>query len=205
MIYRQLLSVSALLAGFSSVAAAQGMVVRPQSDVTLAGTSNINHWACRSDVFEATIAADVQGPFVMAVNPESGKVTVTVPVKSMECGNGWMNRDLYDALDAERFPSIDYVLVSYAFDRSRMTDARLVARAIGDITVAGVTKRVEIPITAVRRDDGTVAGEGTLRLRMTDFGVKPPVALFGLIRARNDIEVSFKVLLDKSVVSALTR
>ena len=204
MIYRQLLTGTALLAGLASAGGAQSLVVRPRSDVTLAGSSNINKWACRSDVFEATIAAN-PGSFVMAVNPESGKVTVTVPVKSMECGNGRMNRDLYEALDAERFPSIDYVLVSYAFDRERMTETRLVASAIGDITVAGVTKRVEIPITAVRREDGTVAGEGMLRLRMTDFGVKPPVALFGLIRARNDIEVSFKVLLDKSVVTALTR
>jgi hypothetical protein len=44
-----------------------------------------------------------------------------------------------------------------------------------------------------------------VKLRMTDFGVQPPVALLGLIRARNDIEVSFRVLLDTTTIAALAR
>jgi hypothetical protein len=40
---------------------------------------------------------------------------------------------------------------------------------------------------------------------MTDFGIKPPVALLGTLRTKNEIEITFKVLLDKAVVIALTQ
>jgi hypothetical protein len=40
---------------------------------------------------------------------------------------------------------------------------------------------------------------------MTDVGIKPPTALLGTMRTKNEIKVSFEVLLDKSVVVALTQ
>jgi hypothetical protein len=40
---------------------------------------------------------------------------------------------------------------------------------------------------------------------MTDFGIKPPVALLGTLRTRNKISISFNVLLDKGTVVALSR
>ena len=199
----QLIALAALLTGTPSIATAQRMTVRPTSDVTLAGRSNVNQWTCRSSVFEATIGVTQDGPFVLAAATPERKVAVTVPVFSLKCGNKRMDQDLYDALDAERFPAIEYQLVSYQMEV--VGDGQLAANTVGDITVAGVTRRVEIPVRAQRLGDGTVAGQGTLQLRMTDFGVQPPVALLGLIRARNDIEVSFRVLLDKTVVDALTR
>jgi hypothetical protein len=40
---------------------------------------------------------------------------------------------------------------------------------------------------------------------MTDFGIKPPVALLGTLRTRDAITISFNVLLDRSVVVALSQ
>jgi len=182
------------------------MTVRPESDVVLSGRSNVNSWACRSEVFEATISKKVSIAYVLNADDASiTRISVTVPVKSLKCGNGRMEQDLYEALAAARFPAIDYTLVSYEIDTSCITPIHFKAMTVGDITIAGVTRRVAIPISADRQPDGSVVGTGSLKLRMTDLGVKPPVALFGLIRAKNDIEVAFEVLLDTQVVAALTR
>jgi polyisoprenoid-binding protein YceI len=200
----RLLALAALLTGFAPVAAAQRMTVRPTSDVVLAGTSNINRWACRSNVFEATISLEQDGGFILTTAAQDSRVAVTVPVQSLKCGNKRMDQDLYDALDAARFPAIEYRLVNHQVEPVEV-DGHFAALTYGDITVAGVTRRVEIPVRARRLEDGTVAGEGIVKLRMTDFGVQPPVALLGLIRARNDIEVSFRVLLDTTTIAALAR
>ena len=45
----------------------------------------------------------------------------------------------------------------------------------------------------------------TVALKMTDFGIKPPVALLGTLRTRDAISISFDVLLDRSVVVALSQ
>lgn len=56
-----------------------------------------------------------------------------------------------------------------------------------------------------RKDGGSMIGEGSLKILMTDFGIKPPVALLGTLRTKNEIQVSFKVLLDRSTVVALSQ
>ena len=206
MIRTQLFACSVLLAGMAAAVDAQTMTVRPKSDVVLSGRSNVNSWACRSEVFEATISKKAPIAYVLNVD-DAGitRISVTVPVKSLRCSNGRMEQDLYQTLAAARFPTIDYALVSYEVDTTCITPIHFKTMTVGDITVAGVTRRVAIPISADRQADGSVIGTGSLKLRMTDFGVKPPVALLGLIRARNDIEVSFEVLLDTPIVAALTR
>jgi hypothetical protein len=37
---------------------------------------------------------------------------------------------------------------------------------------------------------------------MTDFGVKPPVGLFGLIRSKNEVTVKFELLIAPRVLIA---
>ena len=87
--------------------------------------------------------------------------------------------------------------------KDRTTADSFVAITIGEVTVAGKTAKVEIPIVGERKEGGAMTGEGTVKLLMTDFGIKPPVALLGTLRTKNEIEIKFQVLLDKAVVVAL--
>jgi polyisoprenoid-binding protein YceI len=181
------------------------MSVQPDSKVTLAGSSNVHDWSCKSSNFQATIELDSNyqtRPMTELTKPIT-KVAVTVPVTSLKCGNGKMDQNMYKALRASEFPDIQYVLASYVVDAGLATRDGFTAKTLGDLTVAGKTVRVEIPITALRKDGGSMTGEGTLKLLMTDFGIKPPVALLGTLRTKNEIQISFNVLLDKSVVVAL--
>jgi polyisoprenoid-binding protein YceI len=196
---RQITLTVAIAAVFTTPALSQGtvMTVRPESRVTLAGSSNVNRWACRTAQF--TTAANEQ---ITKVLIPATDVVVNIPVRSLDCGHGRMNADLYEALRADLFPSIRFTLASYEMGETT-TDGTITATATGDLTVAGQARRVTIPIS-VRRHAAGVRGTATLSLRMTDFDVKPPVALLGLIRARNEIQVSFDVLLDTHIVVALT-
>jgi polyisoprenoid-binding protein YceI len=183
------------------------MSVQPESKIVLAGGSNVHDWACKSSAFQATIEMDsaYQTLPMTELTKPIRKVAVTIPVKSLKCGKGKMDENMYKALREPQFPEIKYELASYEVDAARTTRDSFVAKTVGDLTVAGTTARVEIPITALRKDGGSMAGEGTLNLKMTDFGIKPPVALLGTLRTKNEITISFNVLLDKAVVVALTQ
>jgi polyisoprenoid-binding protein YceI len=193
------------LSAAAQVAAQTRMTVRPESKVTLDGSSNVHNWSCKSSAFQATIELDsnYQTRALAELPKPITKVVVNIPVKSLKCGKAKMDDNMYKALKADEFTEIRYVLDTYEVTKALTTADTLAARTFGDLTVAGQTKRVEIPIIALRKAGGSMTGEGALKILMTDFGIKPPVALLGTLRTKNEIEVKFQVLLDKAVVVAL--
>ena len=204
-----LLLTAALTTAMGVEAAAQGtkMTVRPESKVTLAGSSNVHDWTCSTGSFNASIELDPIYQFrpLTSVAKPITKVVVTIPVRSLKCGHGKMDDNMYKALKADEFPEIRYVLETYEINKELTTAESFAAHTIGELTVAGKAAKIEIPIVAERKDGGAMKGEGTVKLLMTDFGIKPPVALLGTLRTKNEIEIKFQVLLDKAVVIALSQ
>jgi hypothetical protein len=45
-----------------------------------------------------------------------------------------------------------------------------------------------------QRADGTYQATGSLPLLMSDFGIDPPTAMFGLIKVHDQITVRFKLI-----------
>ena len=198
-----------MTAALGATAGAQGlqMTIRPDSKLTLEGSSNVHDWTCRSAEFLATVEVDnrfATEPLTQVAKPIS-KVQVTIPVKTLKCGHGKMDVNMYKALKAEEFPEILYTLSTYEVDRDSATADSFVAKTTGQLTVSGQTIPVEIPIKVQRTPTGAARGEGKVTMLMTDFGIKPPVALLGTLRTRNSISISFNVLLDRATVVALSR
>jgi polyisoprenoid-binding protein YceI len=196
----------AALAAFAVPASAQTkMSLKQDSKLELKGGSNVHDWECSSTGFQATVEMDssyMTLPLASMTKP-IGKVSVVIPVKSLKCGKGKMDDNMYKALKADQFPEIKYVLDSYRVEREKSTADGFAALTTGEITVAGKTVKVEFPLTAVRGAAGAMKGTGSVALKMTDFGIKPPVALLGTLRTKDEITVTFNVLLDKAVVVAL--
>lgn len=206
----QMLALSAtFLAAFAGGAMAQGanMSLRPESKLTLAGSSNVHDWECTTSSLNATIVLDSsydKKPLASIAKPIA-KVVVAIPVKTLKCGHGKMDDNMYKALKADQFTEIKYVLGTYEVDKAKTSADELVALTTGELTVAGQTRTVEIPITAARRDGGSMKGDGKIALKMTDFGIKPPTAMLGALKTKDAITISFTVLLDKSTVVALSQ
>jgi len=114
------------------------------------------------------------------------------PIAAFRCGNAVMERDMRQALRAGRYPSIEFRfkelrgVIEHDIDRNEYG-----AVVAGELTMAGVRKEIELPVVAQRlgRDRFRIRAE--MPLRMTDFGVKPPTALFGIVKAHDDLVVRF--------------
>jgi len=74
----------------------------------------------------------------------------------------------------------------------RSTEVRrtgaLVWRVSGDLTLHGVTRPVSVEVT--RQNDAYV---GTVRLKQTDFDIQPIKIGGGVVRVKDELEVSFRV------------
>jgi len=166
------------------------LTVQPESRVILHGRSNVNSWSCATSTFQTRFDVD-SGARVEGLEPRSKfvRLTVTLPVRSLDCGKRRMNEDMFRALKADSFPEIRYVLTSYEADEQLPTADSVSVNSVGELTVAGRTRRVEIQVNGTRNDAGGLRGNGGVKLLMTDFGIKPPTAFFGAIRTKNSLEV----------------
>lgn len=183
-----------LIVTASTVHAQHGVRVtaRPDSRLWLEGTSNVSSWSCRATAIDAALlfatGALPQDPAVLAERLE--QVVVRVPVSSLKCGNGRMDRNMYKALHGANPQESD---IRGTFAVQDVTERSANLQTVGTLTVAGRDKTLGLEVRTRRDDDGTIVAEGSMPVLMTDFGIAPPSVFFGAIRTGNRVVVRFEL------------
>lgn len=174
---------------FAAPAHAQNIPLEPGSRVQLTGTSTLHDWACEAtEMNTRLIAAGAITRADVRSQANQGIGELTLPIAALECGDDRMERQMRDVLRAAEFPEIRYLLTGY-----RMTPERgeLTIEASGTITVAGVTRPLVVQVEGKVDDTGILHAAGAASFRMTDFGLRPPSAFFGLLKAGDLVGVQF--------------
>jgi polyisoprenoid-binding protein YceI len=196
----------AMLALVGTTATAQSsarIAVSPESKLWIEGTSTIHDWTCKATSLDAAIEVDAAAAQLAAAPPKMlKKVLVKVPVRSLKCGHGGMDDNMYKALKADSDPQISYILASFEPANEEATEFTL--KTVGTLTIAGKENKLQMDVAAVRLPDGTVKATGTVPIKMTDFGIKPPTAIFGRIKAGDDVKVKFELSIGARAIAALT-
>jgi len=195
----------ALLTLIAGVARAQDtrVPVNPESKLWIDGTSNLHGWTCRATSLDAAIDLDAALATQIATAPPKAlkRVQVKVPVKSLKCGHGAMDDNLYKALKADQSPDISYILATFEAAPGEAKDTfRL--HTVGTLVVAGTEKKIEMDVVATRLADGSVTAKGLVPIKMTDFGIKPPTAIFGRLKTGDEVKVNFELTVGAKAIAA---
>ena len=67
-------------------------------------------------------------------------------------------------------------------------------KAIGVLQIAGVEREVTLPLKTTRKGDA-LAVSGEIDVLMTDYGIAPPKAMMGMVKADPKVTVTFDVQL----------
>jgi len=102
-----------------------------------------------------------------------------------------MDKNTYKALKADDHPDITFVLTAPI--KAIQVGTHVIAAKI-NLTIAGVTKAIEMPVTAIAAAHGNILFEGSKAIKMSDYGIKPPVALFGTMKTGDEITIKFKTV-----------
>ena len=194
------LALSALftIAGSASAQSVR-LAVAPDSKLWIEGGSNLHGWSCKASSIDAMI--DVDEAFLKSASPtQLKKVQVKVPVRNLKCGHGGMDGNLYKALKADASPDISYILGS--FDVVPGAGDVFTVKSVGTLKIAGAEKTVNMDVSATKLADGSIRADGEVPLLMTDFGVKPPTAMFGTLRTDNKVTVKFSLVVGPQVLTA---
>lgn len=192
---------ASLIALVATTAAAQEttrITASPESKLWIDGTSNLHAWSCKATQLDA--ALDVAG--TSALPGALKRVEVKVPVRSLKCNRGGMDNNVYKALKADAAPNVTYSLATFEVLPGETADS-FTLKTIGTLSVSGHENRLAMDIVGTRQPDGTVKATGTVPIKMTDYGVTPPTALFGRLKTGDEVKVSFELVLGtKSVAKA---
>ena len=152
------------------------MIDTSKSSIWVEGSSTLKDWTA--------VVNDWQGNIITKEDGTVESVSVTLGVKSMDGGRGPdMNAKIYKALKAEDQPSIEFNGVG--------TGAGLTTSGV--FKMAGQEKEITLNPT------GTLQGglKGSYALKLSDFQIEPPTALFGTIVTYDDVKIVFDLSLIK--------
>lgn len=198
---------AAILALVASIAGAQELAkvpVSPDSKLWIDGTSNLHDWSCKATQLDATIELDANSAARVATAPPKAlkRVEVKVPVRSLKCNHGGMDGNVYKALKADDAPEISYIMASFDAAPAAAEADSFVVHATGTLTIAGKQNKVDMEVKATRLADGTVKASGVVPIKMTDFDIKPPTAIFGRLKTGDEVKVSFELSIGAKAIAA---
>ncbi len=168
------------------------------SRLWLEGTATVGDYTCEAGAIEGMAQLHVSSVRKYDSSSSStvgSDVRVSILVKSFDCGNSAMNSDMYDAMKANCFPSIQYELVEATIlSDSRVGDSVLTVTTSGKLTIAGVTKIVLMSISIRQLSSSRFQIIGSKTLSMHDFDITPPITLWGFIKANDKLVVNFNLV-----------
>lgn len=172
----------------------------PASKVTVNGTSTIHDWKMEGKIIGGHFDIDSNFP----LDTSAGKLPdlkvnstaeVSIPVQSIKSGTKRMDEVMLEAMKQPEFPKITYKLteLSPRTGQHKPGDP-LEFVSKGELTIAGVTKPVEMSVTMEKFEGNKLKIIGSTPIKMTHHGIKPPapnIAL-GLIKVGDEVKVSFE-------------
>lgn len=165
----------------STVAAQETYVLGDGSTIRVDGSSNKSDWSVTANKFA--------GSFLVSEGvPQSG--TLSIDVKEMKGGRSLiMDRLMYSSFNADEFPQI-----SFELDAAESTGEAQWTMT-GNLTISGVTLPVSVVLNEENSNDRTIRYSGVHDLKMTDYGMKPPTAMFGSLHTKDEVQIAFDLLL----------
>lgn len=148
--------------------------------MNLFGTTNVHN-------FESKVT-QASGEIVF-VNKKVQSMFVNIPVRAIKSNEKLMDTKTYETFKSDKNPMI-------SFHMTEVTTMNVSGNAVnvvieGNMTMAGVTKKVTLKANGNNIKPGVYTFSGIIALKMSDFGMKPPTAMLGMMRVGDGITLKY--------------
>lgn len=179
-----------LLASPSTVLAQMEYTLDTESEISIEGTSTRSDWTVHAGEIDGSIG--IAGD---ASDPEVSHGRLTLGSAGIKSGKSTiMDRLMHDALMVDEHPEITYALTQAEQVGPAAADGTYSLNTTGEITLTGTTRDVQIDVTATPLGDGKIRFTGSHAMKMSDYGMTPPTAMFGQLRTADDITIHFDIV-----------
>ena len=182
-----LLTLLLVFSNFNSLIAQESKVVLAESKLKVLGTSNLHDWEIDAKAMSGKSAMTIDAGNLKTIK----SLDFAVEVEQLKSGKSGMDSNTFKALNSKTYKTINYKLVSVT-KITETSNGNFTVETQGDLTVSGVTKRINQTFS-VKIIGKKAVFSGKTKIDMTVYGVKPPTALMGTIKTGKDVIVDFKV------------
>jgi hypothetical protein len=169
---------------------AERWIIQKNSNLCIEGKTNINSFRC--DITEYlqpdTIYFFKDGQTTKPIPIRGG---LAINIKRFDCHQKFITNDLRKTLKADEQPTLKIDLLNIGYYNGNMNNIK----GWVNIALAGVTKTAEVDYAVRNGEPGYLELTGTRKLRFSDFGLKPPQKLAGLIKVEEELNVRFQLVL----------
>jgi polyisoprenoid-binding protein YceI len=161
--------------------------IQPSNTIILKGTSTLHDFECKSTVLNGAVEMDT-------LMRSFTSIEIIIPVKSIHSESSSMDENMYEALKAEEYANIKFSLLhsdNPGEENSIHSDSTLHLR--GTLTIAGKEQLIDLPVKVIKKSNGIITVRGEKILLMTDYGIKPPTFMLGVLKTGNEVVVEFEV------------
>ncbi len=151
------------------------------STISIKGTSSLHDWEMSIEEFDASGS-------ISEGKVENLKLSLTA--KSMKSGKSVMDGKAHNAVKADQYPEI-----YFAAKELIIKDETLSGK--GRLELAGQSKELTLAADIVSNTTSEMRLKGNIPLKMTDFAITPPTAMFGTLKTGDEVTVVFDVLINK--------
>lgn len=160
-------------------------------EMRIDGDSNVKSWDAEIKEMDGELVlTNTEDLTFETLAPEHFvSLSLNIPVENIESSSGGLTKNLQKYLEKDDHPFITFELNEItAIEKNE--DSALIT-ATGVINAAGNDHTAEMTVEANMNEQGQFTFSGDTELLMTSFDIDPPTAVFGTIRAKDEIVISF--------------
>jgi len=174
---------------FSSLNVLQSQVYNlsnSDSNLKVFGTSNVHDWEVIANEQKGVV--DIS----QSSNLEINKLKIIITSESLKSGKKSMDKNTFKALKTDEFKNITFLLIE-TINVIDLSNGKYKVKANGSLTVVGDTKNIPIDFN-LNLNNNTINITGEKSIKMTDYNIEPPTALFGTITTGDEITIKFNTI-----------
>jgi hypothetical protein len=159
----------------------------------IAGSTNINKFCCQ--------VTEYAGPDTLMTVREGAKATgvslqglLRIDIKDFDCRNRIMTSEFKHTLKYQQYPQLIIHFLSLERLPSAGQDNEAVKGWV-EVELAGACKKFEISYTSCKSGGNDFELIGVRTFGFTDFGLRPPRKMGGLVRVNDQLDVQFTLRL----------
>ena len=175
-----------------ALTAALQIILLPEAKLSLKGDSTLHPFSSTATEFSMTVlstAAANGAPLAeLVAKGQLSGLEVSIPVKALKSGESGLDRNLLKAIKAEQFQEIHFRLSGYAAEGADKV------KASGMLSIAGKEQAVELEAETETVEKG-LRIKGSKDLLMSEYGIKPPSLMMGMIKVKDWVIISYDFIL----------
>lgn len=164
------------------------------NSMKLSGTSTFHDW----EMISPTLMGDAQFGFDNTADHQLNKLTAltfSLKAEDLKSDSKGLDDNAYEALKTESYERIFYNLTSA--DVSPASRGKFNVKTLGDLTIAGTKREIEMDVICETNADGSITCVGSQDLIMSEYGVEPPSFMFGAMKTGDLITLHFTIVYKK--------